>query len=191
MLVLVQALVRIIGSLTRQWQQREIGGHWWVYAFEVNAKRIVILDSLHSAPADDTRDKLDAYVGRLCEDMGSIAIPGFVRTPYGPARSYARVPKQPNNSLKVGKKIVNFTNGTSSYRMELMLDIICGPHNALVHQLVSLLSEMVKPVRRNAPRNKKKNVSSPYTAPSTRSLIECAEGLPKGAMRKGRKKLLT
>ncbi|XP_025679920.1 uncharacterized protein [Arachis hypogaea] len=95
------------------------------------------------------------------------------------------------SSLKVGKKIVNFTNGTSSYRMELMLDIICGPHNALVHQLVSLLSEMVKPVRRNAPRNKKKNVSSPYTAPSTRSLIECAEGLPKGAMRKGRKKLLT
>ncbi|XLU75265.1 hypothetical protein S245_034318 [Arachis hypogaea] len=79
----------------------------------------------------------------------------------------------------------------SSYRMELMLDIICGPHNALVYQLVSLLSETVKPVRRNAPRNKKKNVSSPYTAPSTRSLIERAEGLPKGAMRKGRKKLLT
>ncbi|XLU56305.1 hypothetical protein S245_050953, partial [Arachis hypogaea] len=79
----------------------------------------------------------------------------------------------------------------SSYRMELMLDIICGPHNAMVHQLVSLLSETVKPVRRNAPRNKKKDVSSPYTAPSTRSLIERAEGLPNGAMRKGRKKLLT
>ncbi|QHO13670.1 uncharacterized protein DS421_15g517500 [Arachis hypogaea] len=174
-------------------------GHWWVYAFEVNAKRIVILDSLHSAPEDDKRDKLDAYVGRLCEDMASIAIPGFVRTPYGPAHSYARVPNQPNNfdcGMCVIKFIESWTeewdeDSLSSYRMELMLDIICGPRNALVHQLVSLLSERVKPVRRNAPRNKKKDVSSPYTAPSTRSLIERAEGLPKGAMRKGRKKLLT
>ncbi|QHN86980.1 uncharacterized protein DS421_16g551000 [Arachis hypogaea] len=79
----------------------------------------------------------------------------------------------------------------SSYRMELMLDIICGQHNALIQQLISFLEETVKPVRRNAPQNKKKDVSSPYTAPSTRSLIERAEGLPKGAMRKGRKKLLT
>ncbi|RYR11089.1 hypothetical protein Ahy_B05g079570 [Arachis hypogaea] len=172
-------------------------GHWWVYAFEVNAKRIVILDSLHSAPEDDKRDKLDAYVGRLCEDMASIAILGFVRTPYGPARSYA--------SFDCGMCVIKFTeswkedrelyewdeDSLSSYRMELMLDIICGPHNAMVHQLVSLLSETVKPVRRNAPRNKKKDVSSPYTAPSTRSLIERAEGLPNGAMRKGRKKLLT
>ncbi|RYR26245.1 hypothetical protein Ahy_B02g060457 [Arachis hypogaea] len=179
-------------------------GDWWVYAFEVNAKRIVILGSLHYAPEDDKRDKLDAYVGRLCEDMARIAIPGFVRTPYGPARSYARVPKQPNNfdcGMCVIKFIESWTedrelyewdeDSLSSYRMELMLDIICGPHNALVHQLVSLLNERVKPVRRNAPRNKKKDVSSPYTAPSTRSLIECAEGLPKGAMRKWRKKLLT
>ncbi|QHN86979.1 uncharacterized protein DS421_16g550990 [Arachis hypogaea] len=75
---------------------RGAGGHWWVYAFEVNAKRIAILDSLHSAPVDDERDKLDAYVGRLCEDMASIAIPGFIRSTYGPARSYAKVPMQPN-----------------------------------------------------------------------------------------------
>ncbi|RYQ98791.1 hypothetical protein Ahy_B07g086589 [Arachis hypogaea] len=178
--------------------------HWWVYAFEVNAKRIVILDSLHSVPEDDKRDKLDAYVGRLCEDMANIAIPGFVRTPYGLARSYARVPKQPNN-FDCGMCVIKFIeiwtedrkfyewdeDSLSSYRMELILDIICGPHNALVHQLVSLLNERAKPVRRNAPRNKKKDVSSPYTAPSTRSLIERVEGLPKGAMRKGRKKLLT
>ncbi|RYR27806.1 hypothetical protein Ahy_B01g051868 [Arachis hypogaea] len=178
--------------------------HWWVYVFEVNAKRIVILDSLHSVPEDDKRDKLDAYVGRLCEDMASIAIPGFVRTPYGSTCSYARVPKQPNNfdcGMCVIKFIESWTedrelyewdeDSLSSYKMELMLDIIYGPHNALVHQLVSLLNERAKPVRRNAPRNKKKDVSSPYTAPSTRSLIECAEGLPKGAMRKGRKKLLS
>ncbi|QHN87045.1 uncharacterized protein DS421_16g551580 [Arachis hypogaea] len=122
-------------------------GHLWVYAFEVNAKRLVILDSLHSAPKDDERDKLDAYVGRLYEDIASIVIPAFIRTTYGPSRSYTK------DSLR-------------SYRMELMLDIICGPHN-------------------------KREVSSPFTAPSTRSLIERAEGLPKGAMRKGRKKLLT
>ncbi|XLU79969.1 hypothetical protein S245_003390, partial [Arachis hypogaea] len=82
-------------------------GHWWVYAFEVNAKCIVILDSLHSAPEDDKRDKLDAYVGRLCEDMASIAIPGFVRTLYGPSRSYARVPKQPNN-FDCGMCVIKF-----------------------------------------------------------------------------------
>ncbi|QHO06996.1 uncharacterized protein DS421_14g459760 [Arachis hypogaea] len=69
---------------------------WWVYAFEVNAKCLVIIDSLHSAPQDDERDKLDAYVGRVFEDMARIAIPAFVRTTYGPSRSYARVPKQPN-----------------------------------------------------------------------------------------------
>nr|XP_025625430.1 uncharacterized protein LOC112717679 [Arachis hypogaea] len=71
--------------------------HWWVYAFEVNANRLVIIDSLHSVPQVDERDNLDAYVGRLFEDMVRIIIPAFVRTTYGPFRSYARVPKQPNN----------------------------------------------------------------------------------------------
>ncbi|RYQ99987.1 hypothetical protein Ahy_B07g088035 [Arachis hypogaea] len=180
------------------------GGHWRVYAFEVNAKRIAILDSLHSAPVDDERDKLDVYVGRLCEDMASIAIPGFVRSTYGPARSYAKVPMQPNNfdcGMCVIKLMERWTedrelyewdqDSLSSYRIELMLDIICGQHNALIQQLISFLEATVKPVQRNAPRNKKKDVSSPYTAPSTRSLIERAEELPKGAIRKGRKKLLT
>ncbi|QHO00734.1 Putative ubiquitin-like-specific protease 1B [Arachis hypogaea] len=178
-------------------------GHWWVYAFEVIAKRILILDSLHSAPEDDKRDKLDAYV-RLCEDMASISIPAFVRTTHGPARSYARVLKQPNNfdcGMCVIKFMESWTEDRELYewdedslgsdRMELMLDIICSPHNALVHQLISSLEDKVKPIRCNAPRNKKKEVSSPYTAPSMRSLIERAEGLPKGAMRKGRKRLLT
>ncbi|RYR02484.1 hypothetical protein Ahy_B06g081271 [Arachis hypogaea] len=72
-------------------------GHWWVYAFDVIAKRLLILDSLHYAPEDDKRRKLDAYMGRLCEDMASITNPAFVRTTHGPARSYARVSKQPNN----------------------------------------------------------------------------------------------
>ncbi|XLU27933.1 hypothetical protein S245_063999, partial [Arachis hypogaea] len=35
--------------------------------------------------------------GGLFEDMVRIAILAFVRTIYGPSRSYARVPKQPNN----------------------------------------------------------------------------------------------
>ncbi|QHN96687.1 uncharacterized protein DS421_18g620730 [Arachis hypogaea] len=136
--------------------------------------------------------------------MASISILAFIRTTYGPARSYARVPKQPNNfdyGMCVIKLMKCWTedrelyewdeDSLRSYRMELMLNIICGPHNALVHQLISLLKDKVKPVRCNAPRNKKKEVSSPFTAPSTRSLIEHAEGLPKGAIRKGRKKLLT
>ncbi|QHO00067.1 uncharacterized protein DS421_13g403240 [Arachis hypogaea] len=167
------------------------GGHWWIYAFEVNAKRIAILDSLHSAPVHDERDKLDAYVGRLCEDMASIAIPAFVRSTYGPARSYAKVPMQPNKWTEDRELYEWDEDSLRSHRMELMLDIICGQHNALIDQLISLLEEKGKPVRGNAPRNKKNDVSSPYTAPSTRSLIERAEGLPKGALRKGRKKLLT
>nr|XP_025683865.1 uncharacterized protein LOC112784761 isoform X4 [Arachis hypogaea] len=185
-------------------------GHWWVYAFDVVAKHLLILDSLHYGPEDDKRIKLDAYVGRLCEDMASISIPAFVRTTHGPAHSYARVPKQPNNILLscsfdcgmcVIKLMESWTeerqlcewdeDSLQSDRMELMLDIICGPHNTLVHQLISLLEQKVIPVRRNEPRNKKKDVRSPYTAPSTGSLIERAEGLPKGAMRRGRKKLLT
>ncbi|QHO00929.1 uncharacterized protein DS421_13g410570 [Arachis hypogaea] len=179
-------------------------GHWWVYAFDVVAKRLLILDSLHYGPEDDKRIKLDAYVGRLCEDMASIFISAFVRTTHGPARSYARVPKQPNN-FDCGMCVINLMeswteerqlcewdkDSLSSDRMELMLDIIYGPQNASVGQLISLLENKVKPVRRNAPRNKKKDVSSPYTAPSTRTLIERVEGLPKGAMRRGRKKLLT
>ncbi|RYQ85009.1 hypothetical protein Ahy_B10g104497 isoform B [Arachis hypogaea] len=179
-------------------------GHWWVYAFDVVAKHLLILDSLHYGPEDDKRIKLDAYVGRLCEDMASISIPAFVRTTHGPAHSYARVPKQPNNfdcGMCVIKLMESWTeerqlcewdeDSLQSDRMELMLDIICGPHNTLVHQLISLLEQKVIPVRRNEPRNKKKDVRSPYTAPSTGSLIERAEGLPKGAMRRGRKKLLT
>ncbi|RYR35328.1 hypothetical protein Ahy_A10g050492 [Arachis hypogaea] len=178
-------------------------GHWWVYAFDVVAKRLLILDSLHYGPEDDKRINLDAYMGRLCEDMASISIPAFVRTTHGPARSYARVPKQPNNfdcGMCVIKLMDSWTeerqlcewdeDSLQSDRMELMLDIICGPHNTLVHQLISLLEQKVIPVRRNEPRNKKKDVRSPYTAPSTRSLIERAEGLPKGAMHRGRKKLL-
>ncbi|RYR31513.1 hypothetical protein Ahy_B01g056315 [Arachis hypogaea] len=82
-------------------------GHWWVYAFEVNAKHLVIIDSLHFAPENDEWDNLDAYVGRLCEDMASIAIPAFVRTTYNPARSYARVPKQPNN-FDCGMCVIKF-----------------------------------------------------------------------------------
>ncbi|QHN82390.1 uncharacterized protein DS421_20g695410 [Arachis hypogaea] len=145
----------------------------------VNAKRIAILDSLHSVPVHDERDKLDAYVGRLCEDMASIAIPSFVRSTYGPARSYAKVPIQPNNfdcGMCVIKLMERWTEDRELYEWD---------------ELISLLEKKGKPVRRNAPRNKKKDVSSPYTAPSTRSLIERAEGLPKGALRKGRKKLLT
>ncbi|QHO42750.1 uncharacterized protein DS421_5g156920 [Arachis hypogaea] len=176
---------------------------WWLYAFDVVAKRLLILDSLHYGPEDDKRIKLDGYVGRLCEDMASISIPAFVWTTHGPARSYARVPKQPNNfdcGMCVIKLMESWTeerqlcewdeDSLRSDRMELMVDIICGPQNALVHQLISLLEHKVKLVCHNAPRNKKKDVNSPYTAPSTWSLIERAEGLSKGAMRRGRKKLL-
>ncbi|RYR10777.1 hypothetical protein Ahy_B05g079258 [Arachis hypogaea] len=176
-------------------------GHWWVYAFEVNAKCLVIIDSLHSVPQDDERDKLDAYVGRQFEDMARIAIPAYVWTIDSPFRSYASTPKQPNNSdydIYVIKFMKSWTEDRAldewnedlliSYRMEFMLDIVCGPQNALVDQVLTLLEDKAEPIRRNQPQNKRKEVRSPFTALSTRTLIERAEGLPNGRIIKGRKK---
>ncbi|RYR09812.1 hypothetical protein Ahy_B05g078224 [Arachis hypogaea] len=163
-------------------------GHWWVYGFEVNAKRLVIIDILYSVSQDDERDKLDAYVGRLFEDMAIIAIPAFVRTTDGPSHSYARFMESWTED-----RALDEWNGDllKSYRMELMLDIVCGSQNALVDQVLVLLEDKVQPVWNNQPRNKKKKVRSPFTALSTRTLIERAEGLPKGRIIKGRKKKVT
>ncbi|QHO40986.1 uncharacterized protein DS421_5g141820 [Arachis hypogaea] len=133
--------------------------------------------------------------------MARITIPAYVRTTNGPSRSYASAPKQPNNSdygIYVIKFMESWTEDCAvdewnkdllrSYRMELMLETICGPQNALVDQVLTLLEDKAEPVQRNQPQNKKKEVKSPFTAPSMRTLIEHAKGLPNGRIIKGRKK---
>ncbi|KAL4307103.1 hypothetical protein AHAS_Ahas16G0244800 [Arachis hypogaea] len=71
-------------------------GHWWMYAFEVARKRIVVIDSLHDEAHDDERKKLDSYAGRLIEVMAKVAIPTYDRSPNGPMCAYAKVSMQPN-----------------------------------------------------------------------------------------------
>ncbi|KAL4371307.1 hypothetical protein AHAS_Ahas06G0152700 [Arachis hypogaea] len=65
-----------------------------------------------------------AFEGRLCEDMASIAIPAFVQNTHGPARSYARVPKQPN-SFDCGMCVIKFMESLTEDRELHKWDEIC------------------------------------------------------------------
>ncbi|QHO10887.1 uncharacterized protein DS421_15g493490 [Arachis hypogaea] len=55
-------------------------GHWWMYAFDVTRKRVLAIDSLQYKELTNERRKLDAYAGRLIEDMGKVAIPTYKRS---------------------------------------------------------------------------------------------------------------
>ncbi|XLS72593.1 hypothetical protein HN51_029458, partial [Arachis hypogaea] len=57
-------------------------------------------------------------------------------------------------------------------RGQLMLDIVMGAHNERIGQVRTLLEENEKSARRNPGRHKKKEVESPFTAPSTRTLMK-------------------
>ncbi|KAL4277010.1 hypothetical protein AHAS_Ahas20G0264400 [Arachis hypogaea] len=57
-----------------------------------------------------------------------------------------------------------------------------GPHNSLIGQALEALDN--HPVRRNQPKNKTKAVRSPFTAPSTKTMLQCA-GLPMRKPSKG------
>ncbi|QHO54088.1 uncharacterized protein DS421_2g53600 [Arachis hypogaea] len=178
-----------------------LNNHWWLYAFEVANKRMLVLDPMHSEAPDAGRNKLDAYAGRLVEDMAKVAIPSYERTTHGLPRAYAKVPKQPN-SYDCGIYVIKFMERWTedgqldawdndilkSIRWELMLDIIMGPQNLLVDQVRTLLEAKDVPLRRNHPKNKCKEVSTPFTAPRTRTLVQQAEGLPMKRTNKERKK---
>ncbi|RYR77598.1 hypothetical protein Ahy_A01g002121 [Arachis hypogaea] len=129
-------------------------------------------------------DKVQAATrtwGRLIEDMARVAIPAYVRTTNGPSHSYVAVQKQPNNydcGIFVIKFMETWTDGCKfdewdedmlrESRSELMLDIVCGPHNTLVDKVLTILEDKANP-----------EVKSPFMAPSTRTLTRRAEGLPK------------
>ncbi|XP_020971842.1 uncharacterized protein LOC110268985 [Arachis ipaensis] len=177
-----------------------LNNHWCLYAFEVAKKRMLVLDPMHSEAPDAGRNKLDAYAGRLVEDMAKVAIPSYERTTHGPPRAYAKVPKQPN-SYDCGIYVIKFMERWTedgqldawdndilrSIRSELMLDIVMGPRNSLVDQVRTLLEAKDVPIHRNHPRNKCKEVSTPFTAPRTRTLVQQAKGLPMKRTDKGRK----
>ncbi|MED6145362.1 hypothetical protein PIB30_024408, partial [Stylosanthes scabra] len=71
--------------------------HWYLYAFNLDKKELLVLDSMHDHAFDDLRRSLDTYVGRVIENMLKIVIPTFDHKGVGFPTRYAEVPKQPNN----------------------------------------------------------------------------------------------
>ncbi|RYR12310.1 hypothetical protein Ahy_B04g069854 [Arachis hypogaea] len=135
-------------------------------AFQTAQMMVIIANSIAHY---STISFLD-FQGRLFEDMAKVAIPAYIRTTDGLSRSYANVLKQPNNS-DYGIYVIKFME---SYTES--------------HTLDEWNEDKAEPVRCNKPQNKRKEVRSPFPAPSTRTLIERAEGLPNGRIIKGRKK---
>ncbi|QHO15611.1 uncharacterized protein DS421_10g296420 [Arachis hypogaea] len=70
--------------------------HWWLYAFDVARKRVLVIDSLHDEAPNDEQRKLDAYAGRLIEDMAKLAIPTYEHSTNGLSFAYAQVSMKPN-----------------------------------------------------------------------------------------------
>ncbi|MED6126492.1 hypothetical protein PIB30_079020 [Stylosanthes scabra] len=71
--------------------------HWYLYAFNLEKKDLLVLDSMYDHAFDELRKSLDKYVGKLIEDMLKIVIPTFDNKGLGFPSRYVKVPKQPNN----------------------------------------------------------------------------------------------
>ncbi|QHO35389.1 uncharacterized protein DS421_9g275040 [Arachis hypogaea] len=108
------------------------------YAFEVSQKRLWVLDSMHFGAHNDEQLKIDAYAGRIIEDVAKVSMPAYE-------------PKE---------------NGR--------LVSMPASQNNLTEALEALDDHLV---RRNQPKNKSKTVRSPFTAPSTKTMLQRA-GLP-------------
>ncbi|KAL4287564.1 hypothetical protein AHAS_Ahas19G0198800 [Arachis hypogaea] len=94
-----------------------------------------------------------------------------VMTNPGPEREGSRCTKRP----------LGFTKDTIKlYRKEIMLDIILDHNNSAIEQALNAFDNHPQPsMNRNKPRNKRKEVKTPFTAPGTKSMLRRAEGLPK------------
>ncbi|QHN79188.1 ubiquitin-like-specific protease [Arachis hypogaea] len=178
--------------------------HWWVYAFDVSRKRLFVLDSIPNRPHDTFWSRLDAYAARLIEDMAQVAIPTYKPTQQGMPCTYTSVPVQPNG-FDCGVYAINFmeywTEGRNLndwdymrllnfdfhmqdtiklYRLEIMLDIILCHKNSVIGNALNAVGSLDRPpVRHNQPRNKRKEVRTPFTAPGTKSMLRRAAGMQK------------
>ncbi|KAL4373829.1 hypothetical protein AHAS_Ahas05G0120900 [Arachis hypogaea] len=66
------------------------------------------------------------------------------------------------------------------YRLEIMLDIILCHKNLHIGDALNAVSSHDRPpVRRNQPRNKRKEVRTLFTAPGTKSMLWRAAGMQK------------
>ncbi|MED6198285.1 hypothetical protein PIB30_064765 [Stylosanthes scabra] len=133
--------------------------HWYLYAFNLDKRDLLVLDSMYDHPFDELRKLVDEYV----------------------------VPKQPNNDdcgiyvIKFMKKwnedsnLIAYTNEELvKIRKTLVLDIVLSNYNTIRGLLLQKAFTVSK--RRNNPnRDKKKEVRSPFTAPSTNEITIRAE----------------
>ncbi|MED6162731.1 hypothetical protein PIB30_073360 [Stylosanthes scabra] len=84
-------------TATRQWWLIPIchRRHWYLYAFNLVKRELLVLDSLFDHPFDDKRKIVDLYV--IVEDMLKIVFSTYHHTEIRFQCSFAKVPKQPNN----------------------------------------------------------------------------------------------
>ncbi|KAL4288216.1 hypothetical protein AHAS_Ahas19G0264000 [Arachis hypogaea] len=187
---------KIAASMQKWWFALVcIDRHWWLYAFEIAQKRMWVLDSMYIGEHNNERLKIHAYAGRIIEDMAKVSMPAYQRTENGLPRFYPSVPKQ-HNGCDCGVFIIKFMQFWSlekplqlwdkdvvrEFRKEIILDIVMGPHNSQIGKALQALDS--DPVRCNQPRKKTKAVRSPFTAPSTKSMLQPA-GLPTRKPNKG------
>ncbi|MED6221655.1 hypothetical protein PIB30_056846 [Stylosanthes scabra] len=161
--------------------------HWYLYAFNLEKKDLLVLDSMYDHAFDEFRKSLDKYVRKLMEDMLKIVIPTFDQKGLGFPSRYAKVPKQPNNDdcgiyviklleeWKEDSELPAYNNEELlKIRRRLVLDIVLSNYNT--NQVSLLQKAFTITQRRNNPnRGKKKEVKTPFIAPSTKEITRRAE----------------
>ncbi|RYR02275.1 hypothetical protein Ahy_B06g081087 [Arachis hypogaea] len=162
---------------------------------EIPTKRLWVLDSMNTGEHKNERLKIHAYAGRIIEDMVKVTMPAYEHTKNGLPHFYPSIPQQ-HNGCDCSVFVIKFIQFWSldkplqhwdkdvvqEFRKEIILDIVMGPHNSEIGKALEALDG--KHVRRNQPRKKTKAVRSPFTAPSTKSMLQRA-GLPTRKPNKG------
>ncbi|QHO54091.1 uncharacterized protein DS421_2g53630 [Arachis hypogaea] len=130
---------------------------------------------------------------RLIEDIAQVAIPTYKPTQQGLPCTYASVPVQPNG-FDCGVYAIKFMEYWTEagnvndwdydtiklYRLEIILDIILCHKNLVIGDALNVVSSRDRPpVCRNQPRNKRKEVRTPFTTPGTKSMLRRAAGMQK------------
>ncbi|QHO30224.1 uncharacterized protein DS421_8g231430 [Arachis hypogaea] len=188
---------KIAASMQKWWFAPVcIDCHWWLYAFEIAQKRLWVLDSMNTGVPNNERVKLHAYAARLIEDMAKVSMPAYEHTENGLPVSMLASHNKITGHCDCGVFVIKFMQFwgldkslqhwdqdiVQEFRKEIILDIVMGPHNSEIGKVLQALES--NHVRRNQPRKKSKAVKSPFTAPSTKSMLQRA-GLPTRKPRKG------
>ncbi|MED6150359.1 hypothetical protein PIB30_071535 [Stylosanthes scabra] len=135
----------------------------------------------------DRKKAANRKLGMIVEDMLKIVFPTFDHKGLGFPSQYANVPKQPNNNdcgIYVINLLEEWTEASELHaynneellkiRRRLVLDIALSNYNTNRDVLLQKASTITQ--RQNNPnRGKKKEIKTPYTAPSTEEIVKRAE----------------